>query len=282
MKNKKFLIVGLGLIGGSYAEALTNLGYEVGAIDIDGSSIEYALSKKIIAHGKTNADGSYIGEFDVIISALYPKTFINWIEENQQNFKSGAIITDVTGVKGSVVYKLQKILRSDLEYIGAHPMAGRESSGVQNAKSEIFKGANYIITPTENNTEYAIGFCTDLARQMGFGKISVLSPGQHDEIIGFLSQLAHCIAISLMNCENSQDMANFTGDSFRDLTRIAKINDVMWAELFSLNKDELVNQIDKFSSTLAKLKDYIKNDDIAGMREMMQISTRNRTKFDKK
>ncbi len=281
MKDKKILIVGLGLIGGSYADSLTHLGYEVGAIDTDAKSIEFALKKGVIAHGKTIVEKDYVEKFDVIIFALYPKTFVQWIKDYQSYIKQGAILTDVTGVKQAVVYDVQNTLRSDLQFIGAHPMAGKESSGVQNASREVFYGANYIVTPTDKNSQEAIDFCKDLAKQMGFGRVSELSPERHDEIIGFLSQLAHCLAISLMCCDDSDDLASFTGDSFRDLTRIAKINDKMWAELFSLNKDTLVKQIDKFSTTLDTLRAYIANGDIDGMRQMMKKSTQNRIKFDK-
>lgn len=137
----------------------------------------------------------------------------------------------MTGVKCSVVYEVQKLLRSDLEFIGAHPMAGREVSGVRNAKKEIFTDANYIVTPTESNTLEAIAACKALGRAIGFKNISTLTPEKHDEIVGFLSHLTHCIAVALMISKESEHMCEYTGDSFRDLTRIAKINDVMWSEL---------------------------------------------------
>ena len=121
-------------------------------------------------------------------------------------FKSGVLITDVTGVKSSIVPSVQKILRPDAEFIAAHPMAGREVSGVQNSDSAIFKGANYIVTPTEKNTPEAIETCKHLGELLGFKRISCLDIYEHDRIIGFLSQLTHCIAISLMTSNNSEHM----------------------------------------------------------------------------
>lgn len=281
-KNTKILIVGLGLMGGSYAEALTKKGYFVGALDTDKKAIDYALKKGIINCGETEIKPDYIGQFDLIIFAVYEGVILDWIRKNQQYIKKNAIISDVTGIKSCFIYDLQKILRSDLEFIGAHPMAGRESSGVENATAEIFKGANYIVTPTEKNTEPAIELCRELGKILGFSNIAVLSPERHDEIIGFLSQLTHCIAISLMTCRDMSGMADYSGDSFRDLTRIAKINDEMWSEIFLLNKKPLLAQMDLFKSAFDRLYDLIIKNDRDGIREIMKNSTRERELFDKR
>lgn len=280
-KDMKILIVGLGLIGGSYAEALSKKGYEVGAIDQKQEAIDFALRKGYIASGKTSVDKDYVGKFDIVVFALYPHAFVEWIEKYQNCLKSGAIVTDVTGVKGGVVCDVQNALRKDVEFIAAHPMAGRECSGVENAKAEIFEGANYIVVPTEKNTQEAIELCKDLGRELGFKHISELSVKQHDETVGFLSHLTHCIAVSLMVCKGSGHLADYTGDSFRDLTRIAKINDEMWSELFLLNKDEIVEQMNLFEQHFGKLKECIQNDDREGIREMMRLSTKRRKVFDK-
>lgn len=280
-KDMKILIVGLGLIGGSYAEALSKKDYEVGAIDQKQEAIDFALRKGYIASGKTSVDKDYVGKFDIVVFALYPHAFVEWIEKYQNCLKSGAIVTDVTGVKGGVVCDVQNALRKDVEFIAAHPMAGRECSGVENAKAEIFEGANYIVVPTEKNTQEAIELCKDLGRELGFKHISELSVKQHDETVGFLSHLTHCIAVSLMVCKESGHLADYTGDSFRDLTRIAKINDEMWSELFLLNKDEIVEQMNLFEQHFGKLKECIQNDDREGIREMMRLSTKRRKVFDK-
>lgn len=280
-KDMKILIVGLGLIGGSYAEALSKKGYEVGAIDQKQEAIDFALRKGYIASGKTSVDKDYVGKFDIVVFALYPHAFVEWIEKYQNCLKSGAIVTDVTGVKGGVVCDVQNALRKDVEFIAAHPMAGRECSGVENAKAEIFEGANYIVVPTEKNTQEAIELCKDLGRELGFKHISELSVKQHDETVGFLSHLTHCIAVSLMVCKESGHLADYTGDSFRDLTRIAKINDEVWSELFLLNKDEIVEQMNLFEQHFGKLKECIQNDDREGIREMMRLSTKRRKVFDK-
>lgn len=279
-KDTKVLIVGLGLIGGSYAQALSSGGYEVGAIDCNADSVEFALEKGWISSGRSEVDGEYIGKFDLIVFALYPHIFIDWIKQNQQYIRPGALLTDVTGVKCSVVYEVQSLLRSDLEFIGAHPMAGREVSGVRNAKKEIFTDANYIVTPTESNTLEAIAACKAIGRAIGFKNISTLTPEKHDEIVGFLSHLTHCIAVALMISKESEHMCEYTGDSFRDLTRIAKINDVMWSELFMLNKTELLAQMKLFEAAFDRLRISIEQDDTEALREMMRLSAKRREYFD--
>lgn len=280
-QDSRILIVGLGLIGGSYAEGLTKAGFEVGAVTRSQESVDFALSKGFISSGTTEVTREYVSRFDIIVFALYPHVFLSWIENYQDYIKPGALLTDVTGVKRSVVYKVQEMLRDDLEFVGAHPMAGRELYGVRNADCSVFKGANYIVTPTEANTEGAVATCEDLGRALGFGCISRLSPEEHDEMIGFLSQLTHCIAVALMNSKESRHLAEFTGDSFRDLTRIARINDGMWSELFLLNKDELLSQMDLFIGKFGELRDALADGDVEKMREMMKISTERRSFFDK-
>ena len=280
-KDKKILIVGLGLIGGSYAEALTKAGFEVGAVTRSRKSIDYALEKGIISSGTNEVNRDYISQFDILVFALYPHVFIEWIEKYQDFIKPGALLTDVTGVKGSVVYKVQEMLRDDLEFIGAHPMAGREVCGVENADGAIFKGANYIVTPTAANTPEAVATCRQIGETLGFARISELSPESHDEMIGFLSQLTHCIAVALMNCKESKHLVDFTGDSFRDLTRIARINEEMWSELFLLNRDELLSQMDLFAGEFEKIRNAVRDGDTETIKRMMQISTLRRSYFDK-
>lgn len=280
-ENTKILIIGLGMIGGSYAEGLKRAGYEVGAITRSQKTLDYALAHGIIDSGSTEVTRDYVSRFDILVFALYPHTFLDWIDRYQDCIRDGALLTDVTGVKGAVVYSVQERLRPGLEFIGAHPMAGRERSGVESADCSVFRGANYIVTPTPANSLEAIRTCEEIGRTLGFGRISTLSPEAHDEMIGFLSQLTHCIAVALMNCKESEHLVRFTGDSFRDLTRIARINEEMWPELFALNKTELLAQMDLFQKEFSRLREAIAKDDLETEREMMRTSTLRRSYFDK-
>ena len=279
--SKKILIVGLGLLGGSYARVLKRFGFPISAVTKEQSSIDFALKEGMIDEGSIELDERIIGDADLVIFALYPHLFVEWVEKNQHLLKSGALITDVTGVKSSIVYRIQEMLRPDVEFIAAHPMAGLEVSGVENSTDQMFVGANYIVTPTDRNTEEAIQTCKELGHLLGFSNVSVLSPEEHDEVIGFLSQLTHCIAVTLMTCNDKENMEKYTGDSFRDLTRIARINDLMWSELFLANKENLLRQMDLFMDQFSKLRTMLETDDVDGMRSMMRHSTERRALFDK-
>lgn len=280
-KSKKFLIIGLGLLGGSYAQSLSDQGYYVTAITKDQSSIDYALEHKLIIKGSAFVDEALIGEADIIVFALYPQVFVEWIKEYGHLIKPKTVVTDVTGVKGCIVYKIQSLLPAGVEFISAHPMAGRETSGVENADKGIFKNANYIVVPTENNSLDTVELCGDLGETLGFREISVLSPEKHDKMIAFLSQLTHCIAVSLMCACDEPDLERYTGDSFRDLTRIANINDSMWSELFLSNRETLLAEMDNYRQAFDKLYDTIKNGNREEMRDMMRLSTARRKKFNK-
>lgn len=280
-KNTRFLIVGLGLLGGSYARGLTEKGYYVEAITKDEKDCAFALEHSIVKKCTTQVDADMIKSADVIIFALYPEIFIKWIEQYGNLIKPGTVITDVTGVKGCIVDRIQSVLPPMVEFISAHPMAGREVYGIENSDERIFYGANYLVVPTDRNTDEGIEACKRIGEILGFGRISEISPENHDEMIGFVSQLTHCIAVSLMNCYEQERLERYTGDSFRDLTRIANINETMWSELFLLNKESLISQMELFRKHFDDLYSCLKKDDREGMMEMMRISTQRRKQFDK-
>lgn len=280
-KQTKILIIGLGVMGGSYAKALSDKGYSVKCITKEKADIRYGMEHGMICYGTTEVEPELVAEAELIVFALYPKTFIDWIKKHQHLLSPGAVITDVTGVKSEVVYKVQDILRPDVEYIAAHPMAGRERSGVEYADPTVFNGANYIVTPTEKNSLDAVKLCKALGEELGFLRISELAPEEHDEMIAFLSQLTHVIAVTLMNCNDSDGLEKYTGDSFRDLTRIAKINDRMWSELFLMNKDALLVEMDRFIDEFTEFRGYLASGDGKRMREKMRSSSARRSLFDK-
>ena len=280
-KDTRFLIVGLGLLGGSYAKALKKQGFSVEAVTRSQSTIDYALEQGIIDGGAAFPDPEIIGRADFVVLAMYPQTLLDWVKAHQRYFKPGALITDVTGVKTCVVEPVQQMLRPDVEFIAAHPMAGRETLGVRNADDSIFRGANYIVTPTEKNTPQAIEACEELGRVLGFARVSRLTPEKHDEMIGFVSQLTHAIAVALMTCNDIEGLEKYTGDSFRDLTRIAKINDEMWSELFLANREALLEQMDQFAAQFALMRQQLAAGDREGMRDVMRRSTVRRKALEK-
>ena len=280
--NKRILIIGLGLIGGSYAEALTNKGYEVYAITRSQESIDFAKEKGIIKDGSIELDKSFISSFKFVIFSLYPTVFIDWIKKNKVLLNNNALITDVSGVKESVIYKVKEELEdTNIEYVSHHPMAGREVYGVKNATKEIFKGANFIVTPFDDSSDEAIETIKELGEELGFKRVSVLDPKTHDEMIAYLSQLTHAIAVGLMCGNDNTHLKDYTGDSFRDLTRIASINEDMWSELFLMNKEALLKEMDMFNNAMKELRDAIENNDTDKLKEMMRTSTLRRSYFKK-
>ena len=277
----RILIVGLGLIGGSYAKGLTKKGYKVYGYNRNIDAINYAKENGIIVGGTNEYSKDFIGKFDRIIFSLYPKIFKEYIEKYGDYIKDDAIISDVTGVKESIVTDIQNILGDRVEFIAAHPMAGKEVYGIENSDEKIFENANYIITPTKKNTNEGIAFATEIGEALKFRKISLLTPKEHDEMIAFLSQLTHCIAVALMTSKDSEHLVDYTGDSFRDLTRIANINENMWTELFLMNKTALLKEMDSFIENITKLRNYINNEDVEKIKEMMKLSTKRRKFFNK-
>ena len=201
--------------------------------------------------------------------------------EDQQSFATIKVI-GCGGAGNNAVNRMVDAGLKGVEFIASHPMAGRETSGIAHSAEVNFAPANFIITPTEKNSQAGIDWCRDLAAELGFKRISVLTPAEHDHMIGYVSQLCHAIAVSLMCANDNTSLCEYTGDSFRDLTRIARINDKMWAELFLWNKENLISEIDQFSGALNEMRNALVADDREKLEEMFRLSTQRRAAFDKK
>lgn len=274
-------IIGLGLMGASFAKRLSpQKDKTIYGIDQNEQTIQTALELNIIKEGSTDP-GKLIKKCNLIILALYPTMIKPWIVENQQYLESGTILMDISGVKTNIVEPVQAILREDLELISIHPMCGRESRGINFAQADIFDNANYIIVPTNKNTPTAIKAAKQLGKDLRVKNISILSCKEHDRMIGFLSQLTHVIAVSLMNTHDNSHLVEYTGDSFRDLTRIATINEDLWSELFLLNKDILLDEIDQFLDATKHFRDSLEKEDIDEMKRLFIQSTNRRKLFNK-
>ena len=281
-KSKRYLIVGLGLLGGKYALELTRAGYHVDGINRSQGHLQYALDHGYIQSGKTQDFEDLVAGADHIIFGLYPTTLIQWFETYGHLLKPGCIFTDVSGVKTGLVDQIQTLCPPGVEFIASHPMAGRETSSVEHAAEVNFAPANFIITPTEKNTPEGIAWVTELAQVLGFEHICTLSVQEHDRMIGYVSQLCHAIAVSLMCANDNTSLCEYTGDSFRDLTRIARINETMWSELFLWNKENLIAEIAQFDEALHQLRSALEAGDREGLEEMFRLSTQRRAAFDKK
>ena len=273
----RVVVVGLGVIGGSFCMALKNNGYnDVYAIDKDKNTLKKAKDMGIIKEGYIDGK-DILKTADLVIISIYPKLLIDFIKENRNNFKNGAIITDTTGIKEMVIDDIVSIIPSGVDFIFGHPMAGREKKGIDYADDRVFKGANYIITPININKEENIEFIKKLIYNLGFKNIKVINPSFHDKIIAFTSQLPHVLAVSLINSdEENRDTGYFIGDSYRDLTRIANINEKLWIELFLGNKENLLEVIENFNKEFLTLKKAIEEEDKDKLIEIFKKATKRR------
>ncbi len=273
-------IVGLGLIGGTYAHALQGHVNEIYAIDVDEKAILTGKKMGLIVEGDIKGD-KLLPKADIVIICLYPKLIKKFLLENKDNFKDGAIITDATGIKGALIDKITDSIPKNIDFIFGHPMAGREKIGVENAHKDIFSGANYILTLRDENKIENVKILRYLIYKMGFKNVNSLSPQAHDEIISFTSQLTHAIAVALINSDNQKYDTNlFIGDSYRDLTRIAKINSKLWTELFMENKENLIGKIDDFQKKLTELKVALISEDAEILSREFRESTKRRESID--
>ena len=269
-------VVGLGVVGGSFAEGLKKAGAgKVYGIDNNLETLKKAKKSGIVDEAFENGKIP-LPKTDLVIISLYPELLETFILENNEYFKENSIITDVTGIKGKVLREVKPKLRKDIDFILGHPMAGREKRGIDYADSGVFKNANYILIKADNK-EKNINLMKELIEKLGFKNINFLDTEEHDEIIAFTSQLTHAIAVSLINSDdNKYDTNKFIGDSYRDLTRIAKINEDLWAELFLGNKDNLLFMIEKFEKRLDVLKEAVKSEDIETLKKEFRESSRRR------
>ena len=282
-KNANIVIVGLGVIGGSFAMGLKELGYyNVYGIDTDIDTLKKAKAQDLIRNGSQNGQVS-LKDADLMILAIYPRLVLSFMREHIDQLKDGAIVTDVTGVKIPIIQDIEEIIGDKVDFVFGHPMAGREKKGFDFANNGVFKGANYIITPIPKNKEVNIQKIENLAYDLGFKRVKRITPQLHDEMIGYTSQLTHAIAVALINSDKEErDTCSFIGDSYRDLTRIAKINEKLWSELFLENKNNLLQSIYLFEKELDKIKNKILEDDVIGLESLFISSTKRRESIDLK
>lgn len=265
----KIAIVGLGLIGGSMAKAIKkNTDYPVYAYDIDKSAISSALQQEAI-------DGGFeletLDTFDLVILGLYPDVTIDFVTEYADRFKKGAVVIDTCGIKQTVVSACEKVLNDNgVYYLGCHPMAGREYSGFEYSLDNLFEKASFIYTPTENTPERIVRFVTDFAKEIGFLRCTKATPKEHDEVIAFTSQLAHVVSSAYVKSPSLEKQFGFSAGSFKDLTRVAKLNEGMWTTLFLMNKEPLVSEIDHIIDHLKEYRDAINSNDDKTLCELLK------------
>lgn len=275
----KIAIIGLGLIGGSMARRLRGFhDCKIAAYNRTRESLDLALSDGVIDYAcDTPADA--MSGADLIIMCLYPQLNVDFVRDNLSSIKSGAVITDVTGVKGFIIREMKKILPPDIEFIGGHPMAGREVGGYKSSTDTLFDNAPYIITPDKNNNPENVQLIRDMAKYIGCRIVVTTTPDEHDSIIAYTSQLMHIVAVALCANPLLERSGSFAGGSLQDCTRIAVINEKMWSELFVENKEHLADRITEFQNCLEDIKKAVIAEDRDSLEEIMKFATKQKLKW---
>ena len=266
-------IAGLGLMGGAIAMALRNrcgvAQKKLFACDINGETLAQAEQAALIGKGwQSGSAGEMLAQCDVVFLCLNPSTLLRFIEKWEAAFKSGALLTDIAGIKGNIAAAAEQF-RPDVDFIPGHPMAGAEKGGFENARLCNFEGKNYILAPLGRNKSEHIEFLKSLIYRMGFARITETGAAEHDRKIAFTSQLCHVIAAALIDCEADTAITRFGGGSFEDLTRIAMLNAPMWTELFIGNKSALLRRIAQFEQSFDELKTLISGGDAAALEQRL-------------
>jgi len=271
----KIFIVGLGLMGASYAAKLSQVGHMVYGFDKRMETNLKALGEGVIK----GFDIEDLKSADLVILALYPNQIYEFIKSNLKYFDQ-QLITDISGTKTKLLDEVLSILPKSVNYVSHHPMAGREKSGYDHIDTTMFKNANFLIIDSHHAKLEHIQVIEKLGQDLGFKKQVILSAKAHDDLIAHTSQLTHLLAVGLMLMDDSKHTKDATGDSFRDLTRIANINEVMWSELFIENKDALIDKIDQFMDVLNGLKFDIEAADEKALKAKLKDSKIRRIRFD--
>lgn len=262
-------IIGLGLMGGSLAKAISfGTEHTVWGTNRSPEAVQKALFVGAIEKELEKND---LPECDLVIVSLYPGATIDYIKENAKKFKKGAIVMDISGVKRYVCDALYDTAKeNDFIFIGAHPMAGLHLSGFEHSTAKIFNNSSMILTPYEDTPEECVNVIKELFLKIGFTNIQMSTPDEHDKIIAFTSQLAHVVSNAYVKSPNALIHKGFSAGSYKDLTRVAYLNENMWSELFLENRDNLINEIDAIVNNLVQYKESLENNDREKLAELLR------------
>ena len=277
MNNLNFGIVGLGIMGGSIARSIRenilnekSSSGKIYAFDINQASLDLAKKENIIDQGFSKDDVKNMLQLcDVVFICLYPKKTIEFLKANKENFKTGSVITDISGVK-SIYDNMEEVFPTNADFVLGHPMAGGEKEGFANSNGNYFINHNYIIIPQERNKPESIKLMENLVTAMKFSRITKTDCKTHDEKIGFTSQLCHVVASAMVESAEDPSITSFGGGSFEDLTRIAMINAPLWTELFLSNKVALLKHIKSFISKMQEFETLIQNEDAQQLEDLLK------------
>lgn len=265
----KIGVVGLGLIGGSFCKAIKEkTSHECFGMDINSEVIKKAISVSAIDKELEVKD---LKNCDILIVSLYPKQTVSFLKENADNFKKGSIVIDACGVKSFITEQAENLLfEKGITFIGAHPMAGREFSGFDYSLADLFVGASFIMTPGDRVKESKIEIVKIFAKEIGFSRVVITDVKTHDETIAFTSQIAHIISNAYVKSPTLQNESGFSAGSFQDLSRVAKLNEDMWTDLFLLNQKPLLYELDTVIDNLSKYRKALSEKDAETLKKLLR------------
>ncbi|MBR1590514.1 MAG: prephenate dehydrogenase [Acidaminococcaceae bacterium] len=271
LRELTFAVVGMGLIGGSYAKALRKLKVRrIMGMDISAGIAHACLNANMIDE-VVEKDGSNLKEADVVICSVYPEAIVDFVRSNLGNFSAGTLLTDATGVKGTMPREIQEMLPDGCEFLSGHPMAGRQGSGIAMSDAGIFNNSNYIIVPTEKNTAEAIGWLERFAEAIGCARTVKVTMEEHDKIIAYTSDLPHITAVALVNSASyNENTQYFIAGGFRDATRVADINPELWSDLFLSNRENVIAEIENYQNQMERWKKAIMENDRDALKAIMR------------
>ncbi len=271
-KKLKIVVVGLGLIGGSIAKALRlNTGHTVLGIDVNEESLLDACSCGAI-DGKAGPEN--LRNADVVYLCVYPKEALEFAELHGPELKENCVLTDACGIKREICAGMERLKGTGrYVFVAGHPMAGKEKSGFSASDAGIFAGASYLVAPC-GAPSWAVDTVSSLARQMGFGRVVVTTPEQHDRVIAFTSQVPHVLACSYVMSPRCREHKGFSAGSYRDVSRVADINGALWSGLFLDNRDALLAELDELQKNIGLFRQVLAAGDEEGLRRLLDAAAK--------
>ena len=262
-------IVGLGLIGGSLAKTIKlKTEHTVIGCDVD---LQTILQAQLMDALDEEMDSRNLAECDMVLVALYPGAIVEWIGQHAQQFKQGAMVIDCGGVKQEICRQIAPLAKEHGWYfIGGHPMAGREFSGFKYAKDDLFDNASMILTPMGDEAPELLQQARDFFMDLGFRRVQFTTPQIHDEMIAYTSQLAHVVSSAYVKTPLASRHKGFSAGSFADMTRVARLNEHMWTELFFDNREALLPEVEGLVQRLSAYRDALRDNDRQAMMQLLR------------
>lgn len=272
-RNCKIAIVGLGLIGGSLAKGLKEkTKASVYGYDLDKQVLSAALKDKSIDCVLTVEND--LSEMDITFVCLFPNQTVEFIKSNKEKFKENSLVLDFAGVKQTIIDEIEKIETKQFYFLGTHPMAGKEQVGYSHSEANLFDKASMILVPLSDTPEHILQKVGTLSTLLGFQRVTVTTAEHHDQVIALTSQLCHVLSSAFVQSPTANEFAGFSAGSFRDLSRVAKLNPTMWAQLFFANKEALLKEMNIFLNTLNSYKEALEQNDYETMHQLLSKGTK--------